>query len=50
MTEILNDLDLEWCAFEPASKIWLWFAVGSRFVVPFSETRFQEQPNFRFLK
>jgi hypothetical protein len=35
MTEILNDLDLGWCALEPAAKIWLWFAAGSRFVVPF---------------
>jgi hypothetical protein len=35
MTDILNDLDLGWCALEPAAKIWLWFAVGSRFVVPF---------------
>ena len=35
MTEILNDLDLGWCSLEPAAKIWLWFAVGSRFVVPF---------------
>jgi len=35
MTEILNDLDLGWCALEPAAKIWLWFAVRSRFVVSF---------------
>ena len=35
MTEMLNDLDPERCALEPAAKIWLWFAAGSRFVVPF---------------
>ena len=35
MTEILTDLDLGWCALEPAAKIWLWFAAGSRFVVTF---------------
>ena len=35
MTEILNNLDLGWCALEPAPKIWLWFAAGSRFVMPF---------------
>jgi len=45
MTGILNDLDLGWCALEPAAKIWLWFAAGSRFVMPFRYER--PKPGFR---
>ena len=40
-----NDLDLRWCALEPAPRIWLLLAAGSRFVMPFRYER--PKPGFR---